>query len=84
MPTDSPRAPLEDVMLAMDVVDTLRHRQGLVERELSAGDRRTRLIEQLRDTYHSQGIEVTDGSVAFDGKRLRTAGSIIGCGRPRV
>ena len=47
-------------MLAMDVVDTLRHRQGLVERELSAGDRRTRLIEQLRETYHSQGIEVTD------------------------
>ena len=47
-------------MLAMDVVDTLRHRQGLVERELKAGDRRERLIEQLREIYHSQGIEVTD------------------------
>ena len=47
-------------MLAMDVVDTLRHRQGLVERELSAGDRRANLIEQLRDIYHSQGIELSD------------------------
>ena len=47
-------------MLAMDVVDTLRHRQGLVERELKSGDRRMRLIEQLRQIYHSQGIEVSD------------------------
>ncbi len=47
-------------MLAMDVVDTLRHRQGLVERELNAGDRRARLIEQLRQIYRSQGIEVSD------------------------
>lgn len=47
-------------MLAMDVVDTLRHRRGLAERELSAGDRRARLIDQLREIYHSQGIEVSD------------------------
>ena len=26
----------------------------------SAGDRRARLIDQLRETYHSQGIEVSD------------------------
>ena len=32
-------APLNDAMLAMDVVDTLRHRQDLVEREL-LGDAR--------------------------------------------
>jgi len=52
--------PLDDVMLAMDVVDTLRHRQDLVERELS-GDRRERqLIERLREIYHQQGIEVPD------------------------
>ena len=29
------KAPLNDVMLAMDVVDTLRHNQNLVTRELS-------------------------------------------------
>ena len=31
--------PLDEVMLAMDVVDTLRHRELLVARELAAEDR---------------------------------------------
>lgn len=53
-------APLNDVMLAMDVVDTLRHREALVERELSGEERRTRLIERLREVYRSQGITVPD------------------------
>ena len=52
--------PLEDVMVAMDVVDTVRHRQILVDRELDAGARRERLRERLRDIYTAQGIEVTD------------------------
>ena len=47
-------------MLAMDVVDTLRHRQDLVERELAGEAREKQLIEKLRDIYHQQGIEVTD------------------------
>jgi hypothetical protein len=47
-------------MLAMDVVDTLRHRQDLVARELDAGARRKALIEKLRSIYHDQGIEVPD------------------------
>ena len=51
---------LEDVMVAMDVVDTLRHRQGLVEHELDADQRRDRLIKKLRDIYEAQGIEVTE------------------------
>ncbi len=51
-------------MLAMDVVDTLRHRQGLVERELNAEDRRANLIKQLRQIYQSQGIEVSDAVLA--------------------
>ncbi len=54
------REPLEDLMIAMDVVDTLRHRQGLVERELDSEGRRERLIARLREIYTSQGIEVTD------------------------
>ncbi|MGD9739649.1 MAG: DUF6384 family protein [Bauldia sp.] len=53
-------APLNDVMLAMDVVDTLRHREALVERELSGEERRKRLIERLREVYRSQGITVPD------------------------
>ena len=58
------RAPLEEVMLAMDVVDTLRHREGLVLRELNAEDRRASLIERLRDIYRAQGIEVSDAVLA--------------------
>ncbi len=47
-------------MLAMDVVDTLRHRQDLVARELDADSREKQLIEKLREIYHQQGIEVSD------------------------
>jgi len=54
------KAPLDEVMLAMDVVDTLRHRQDLVERELLGDAREKQLLEKLRDIYHQQGIEVTD------------------------
>ena len=53
-------APLDEVMLAMDVVDTLRHRQDLVTRELDGVAREKQLIERLRSVYHQQGIEVPD------------------------
>jgi hypothetical protein len=53
-------APLDDVMIAMDVVDTLRHDQLIVERELNEEERRAKLIERLREIYHGQGIEVPD------------------------
>ena len=53
-------APLDDVMLAMDVVDTLRHNQDLVTRELSVVDREKQLIDKLREIYRQQGIEVSD------------------------
>lgn len=58
--TAKPAAPLDEVMLAMDVVDTLRHRQDLVTRELDGEARERQLIEKLRDLYHQQGIEVPD------------------------
>lgn len=51
---------LDDVMLAMDVVDTLRHQQNLVDRELQGDQRETQLIAKLRDIYQQQGIDVTD------------------------
>lgn len=60
------KAPLDDLMLAMDVVDTLRHRASLVERELSADERDQQLIERLREIYKAQGIEVPD-SVLVEG-----------------
>ncbi len=52
--------PLDDVMIAMDVVDTLRHDERLVDRELNETDRRKALIERLREIYRGQGIEVPD------------------------
>ena len=51
-------------MLSMDIVDTLRHQQELVDRELDGEARRERLIERLRDIYAAQGIEVSDQVLA--------------------
>ncbi|PVB59921.1 DUF6384 family protein [Labrenzia sp. 011] len=53
-------APLDDLMMAMDVVDTLRHEEGQVARELKADDRDAAMIERLRQVYAAQGIEVPD------------------------
>ena len=58
--TATASAPLDDIMLAMDVVDTLRHRDHLVARELSEDKREAQLIERLREIYRGQGIEVSD------------------------
>lgn len=58
--TAANEAPLEDLMAAMDVVDTLRHEQGIAERELDGEGRRDRLLERLRKMYSAQGIEVPD------------------------
>lgn len=67
--------PLDDVMIAMDVVDTLRHDKRLVERELNDAQRRAELIERLREIYKGQGIEVPDrileeGVKALEEKRF--------------
>jgi len=56
----SHEAPLEDLMVAMDVVDTLRHEQGVAERELDSQGRRERLLGRLREMYAAQGIDVPD------------------------
>lgn len=66
----APPAKLDDVMLAMDVVDTLRHRERLVARELNADVREEQLIGRLRDLYKSQGIEVPDHILAEGVKAL--------------
>jgi hypothetical protein len=54
------KAPLDELMLAMDVVDTLRHKELVLARELTAEDRDAKLVAQLREIYTSQGIVVTD------------------------
>src|SRR6056297_1226861 len=52
--------PLDEVLLAMDVVDTLRHREKTLMRELDEVGRETELVERLKDIYHAQGIEVPE------------------------
>ncbi len=71
-PAGAARAPaLDHVMLAMDVVDTLRHRQVLVERELGSEAREEALLERLRQLYAAQGIVVPDHVLAEGVAALR-------------
>jgi TolA-binding protein len=56
----SPKIELDEVMLAMDVVDTLRHRQTVVERELKSEEYDQALVEKVRKIYAGQGLEVSD------------------------
>jgi hypothetical protein len=62
---------LDDVMIAMDVVDTLRHREDLVRRELNEEGRESELIARLRQIYREQGIEVPDEVLAEGVKALK-------------
>jgi hypothetical protein len=56
-----PSAPrLDETMLAMDVVDTLRHQEGVALKELGQGERDESLKARLRQIYESQGLEVSD------------------------
>ncbi len=58
--TASTRAPLDELMMAMDVVDTLRHDERIALKELGSDDRDAAMIQRLREIYTSQGIEVSD------------------------
>jgi hypothetical protein len=69
--TAAPAQKLDDLMLAMDVVDTLRHDQRVVERELSASYSDEALIDRLREIYKGQGIEVSDAVLQEGVKALR-------------
>ncbi|MGP9818805.1 DUF6384 family protein [Salinarimonas sp. NSM] len=57
---DAERGGLDELMLAMDVVDTLRHEEAALTREISRDEREDVLMERLRGLYAAQGIAVTD------------------------
>lgn len=63
-PAEPRKFELDEVMLAMDVVDTLRHQRSLVERELQSEDRERELIEKLKKTYADQGLTVSEEVIA--------------------
>lgn len=54
------RPPLDDVMLAMDLVDTLSRRERIVRQALDERGRTDDLKAQLKRIYAAQGIEVSD------------------------
>ena len=58
-------------MIAMDVVDTMRHREDLVARELNEVGREAELIARLKEIYREQGIEVPDAVLAEGVKALK-------------
>ncbi len=58
--TETTGPPLDDVMLAMDVVDTLRRRERLVKNEFDETGRQEDLKQRLRKIYAAQGIDVPD------------------------
>ncbi len=60
----TPSAQLDEVMLAMDVVDTIRHRELIVERELRSEERREELKARLKALYAAQGLDVPDHVLA--------------------
>lgn len=64
-------APLDDMMLAMDVVDTLRRQQRLVEQELDSGQREAALKARLKRVYQAQGIEVSEAVLDEGVRALR-------------
>jgi len=66
-----PKIELDQVMLAMDVVDTLRHQQSLVDRELASDERDEALVAKVKRMYASQGLEVTDEIIAEGVAALR-------------
>ncbi len=75
------QAPLDELMLAMDVVDTLRHKELMLSREVEADDREQRLLERLREIYTGQGIVVSDdvlkqGVAALQEERFHYAGPV--------
>lgn len=51
---------LSETILAMDVVDTIRHDDRMREFELADEDRQKAAIERLRNAYAAQGDVVTD------------------------
>ncbi|MFK7913144.1 MAG: DUF6384 family protein [Pseudomonadales bacterium] len=55
---------LQDVMLAMDAVDTLRHADKLVDQALDSDGRAAALVARLREIYRAQGVPVSDAVLA--------------------
>jgi hypothetical protein len=65
------RVPLDEVMLAMDVVDTLRHERSMVEAELDSEQRERQFVARVQSIYEGQGIDVSEAVIAEGVRALR-------------
>jgi len=54
---------LDEVLVAMDVVDTLRHRDQIFLREIDKVGREDDLVERLQDIYAAQGMDVPEDTI---------------------
>ena len=58
-----PAPALDEILLAMDAVDAIRHEQASVARDLSEDERRAELVRRVRTQYAGQGIQVSDAMI---------------------
>ncbi len=63
-PGDDQNIELNDIMLTMDVVDTLRYNRSVVERELGTEDTDRAMVAKVRKLYADQGLTVSDEIIA--------------------
>lgn len=68
MPSTANEMSMSDTIVAMDVVDTIRHDERMRDVELGDADRRKAEIQRLREAYSAQGLDVSEDviSKAFD------------------
>jgi len=59
-----PDLEFNEVLLTMDVVDTLRYNRSIVERELGTDDMDRAMVEKVRKIYADQGLTVSDEIIA--------------------
>ncbi|MGU3402075.1 DUF6384 family protein [Methylobacterium brachiatum] len=58
-----PAPPLDEVLLAMDAVDAIRHERNSVAKDLSEDEARAELVRRVRSQYEAQGIQVSDALI---------------------
>lgn len=63
--TPAPAKPqsLDEVLVAMDVVDTLRHRDQIFLKEIDHEGREEDLVARLKEIYTAQGMEVPEDTI---------------------
>lgn len=71
MSTQEADKSIDDLMMAMDIVDTLRRDRLVVQKELTLETKDDQLLERLKSMYGTQGIEVSDEMLKEGIKAMR-------------